>query len=484
MKPNRKTQIAIFPTSFGHQNAAALTSHNVGPAAVAAVSKDKLHHAPHVKSNKERVSVADSAKDYLSLQNDDTSDRPLDVEKGLPWKDYHADRHHVKTLGSFVQLLMQKYCKETPGIDDLNRWPPDSAGFTFLVAIDSASSVLDLQNHPLIRHREIECLLGLSMEVLAVNTAIRPLAIIMSPPSDSMIDDGFEGQHTARSTRSLSSSDFEETEATDSDDNEGQQTLANDSDFRSPGLREIDHIELQGTHVPYVVEWKLTANNRTITKDSEHNITITPQALWKRQLKEQVQEVLSRKLPPHKTFRPVDSDVVVSVTDRSQRDFVKRFNELNIDWTLVESQLQEWSHLTRVGKKLRVDVSFNFVLSRQETPSAGRTKRGRRSVSNQMLSNRALQINAKESSTSLASVWPRGQQHDDVANPVGLAVSEPAALLSAATPAANPFGCHRDILDVPGLRDDAMKLYTEWQCSKVRDEGLKLDFRRACDVAL
>ncbi|KAF4920447.1 hypothetical protein CGCF245_v015716 [Colletotrichum fructicola] len=46
----------------------------------------------------------------------------------------------------------------------------------------------------------------------------------------------------------------EETEATDSDDNEGQQTLTNDSDFHSPGLRDIDHIELQGTHVPYVVE--------------------------------------------------------------------------------------------------------------------------------------------------------------------------------------------------------------------------------------
>ncbi|KAK2755641.1 hypothetical protein CKAH01_17310 [Colletotrichum kahawae] len=221
-----------------------------------------------------------------------------------------------------------------------------------------------------------------------------------------MIDDGFEGQHTARSTRSLSSFDFEETEATDSYDNEGQQTLANDSDFRSPGLRDIDHIELQGTHVPYVVEWKWTANNRTITKDSEHNITITPQALWERQLKEQVQEVLSRKLPPHKTFRLVDSDVVVSVTDRSQRDFVKRFNELNIDWTLVESQLQEWSYLTRVRKRLRVDVSFNFVLSRQETPLAGRTKRRRRSVSNQMLSDRALQIDAEESSTSLAPVWP------------------------------------------------------------------------------
>ncbi|KAF6833354.1 hypothetical protein CPLU01_05548 [Colletotrichum plurivorum] len=285
----------------------------------------------------------------------------------------------------------------------------------------------------------------------------------MSPPSDSIVDDGFEGQHTARSTRSLSSIDFDETEATDSDDSLGQQPLANDRDFRSPGLHDTDHNELQGTHVPYVVEWKLTANNRTITKDSEHNITIAPQEFWERQLKEQVQEVLSRKLPPQKTFRPVDSDVVVSVTDRSQRDF---------------------SHLTRVGKKLRIDVSFNFVLSRQETPSAGRTKCGRRSVSDQMLSDRDLQIVAEELSTSLASVWRRSQQHVDIDNPVGLAVLESAALLSVTTPAISPLGCHRDILDIPGLRDDAMKLYTEWQCSKVRDEGLKLDFCRACGVAL
>ncbi|KAF4880973.1 hypothetical protein CGCFRS4_v016021 [Colletotrichum fructicola] len=386
----------------------------------------------------------------------------------------------------------------------------------------------------------------------------------MSRPSDLIVDDGFKGQHTARSTRSLSSFDFDETEATDSDDNLGQQILANDRDFPSPGLHSTDHNELQGAHMPYVVEWKLTANNRTITKDSEHNITIAPQAFWERQLKEQVQEVLRRKLPPHKTFRPVDSDVVVSVTERSQRDLVKRFDELNIDWTMVESQLQEWSHLTRAGKKLRIDISFNFVVSRQETTSVGRTKRRRRSVTDQMLSDRALQINAEESSTSLAPVWPSvynlmrctgppcragpycwrdratqkhyqlkthhlrslvkyakregmlkthddmpdflrdqlyaeeesyrrrrrrldstgSQHHVDVDNPVGLAVLEPAALPPATTPAVNPLGYHRDILDIPGLRDDAMELYTEWQCSKIRDEGLKLDFRRACDVAL
>ncbi|OHE90321.1 FAD-binding domain-containing protein [Colletotrichum orchidophilum] len=57
-------------------------------------------------------------------------------------------RRHLTALSRVVQLLMQKYCKETPGIDDLGRWPPDSDGFTFLVAIDSASSVVELQNVP------------------------------------------------------------------------------------------------------------------------------------------------------------------------------------------------------------------------------------------------------------------------------------------------------------------------------------------------
>ncbi|KAF6803117.1 hypothetical protein CSOJ01_11135 [Colletotrichum sojae] len=146
----------------------------------------------------------------------------------------------------------------------------------------------------------------------------------MSPHSDSTVDDGFEGQHTALSTRSLSSFDFDETDATDSDDISGQQAPANDRGLRSSELDNIDQDDAQASHVPYVIEWKLTTNNRTVTKDSEHNITITPQAFWERHLKEQVREVLKRKLPSHKTFKPVDSDVVVSTTDRSQRDLVKR----------------------------------------------------------------------------------------------------------------------------------------------------------------
>jgi hypothetical protein len=57
---------------------------------------------------------------------------------------------------------------------------------------------------------------------------------------------------------------------------------------------------------------------------------------------------------------------------------------------------------------------------------------------------------------------------------------------SAETPASDPpshaTSAHR--LDIPGLRDVAVNEYSDWQQSKVNDEILKIEFRRARDVAL
>lgn len=39
-------------------------------------------------------------------------------------------------------------------------------------------------------------------------------------------------------------------------------------------------------------------------------------------------------------------------------------------------------------------------------------------------------------------------------------------------------------LDIPGLRDVAVREYSEWQQSKVQDGMLKDEFRRACDAVL
>jgi hypothetical protein len=39
-------------------------------------------------------------------------------------------------------------------------------------------------------------------------------------------------------------------------------------------------------------------------------------------------------------------------------------------------------------------------------------------------------------------------------------------------------------LDVPGLRDIAVRKYNKWQQSNVDDDELKLEFQKACDVIL
>jgi hypothetical protein len=39
-------------------------------------------------------------------------------------------------------------------------------------------------------------------------------------------------------------------------------------------------------------------------------------------------------------------------------------------------------------------------------------------------------------------------------------------------------------LEIPGSRDRAVRVYSEWQQSKVDDDMLKEEFQKACEVAL
>lgn len=57
------------------------------------------------------------------------------------------------------------------------------------------------------------------------------------------------------------------------------------------------------------------------------------------------------------------------------------------------------------GKKLRIDVSFNYVETGQAGASIRGTKRGYTSVSQQMLSERAMLLDAEETSPGQPSIW-------------------------------------------------------------------------------
>lgn len=42
-----------------------------------------------------------------------------------------------------------------------------------------------------------------------------------------------------------------------------------------------------------------------------------------------------------------------------------------MDWPVVGRQLQMWSHLLRIGKTLRINVSFNYMDSGKTPRTAG-----------------------------------------------------------------------------------------------------------------
>ncbi|CZT13844.1 uncharacterized protein RAG0_17336 [Rhynchosporium agropyri] len=104
--------------------------------------------------------------------------------------------------------------------------------------------------------------------------------------------------------------------------------------------------------IHYSIEWTVTFNNKLISKDTEQNLVLAPIFYWPLFLQPKLEKLLCKKLPSNKRDRPDGTNVVVSVTERSERDLTKRFDETDIDWPVVEKQLLAWGELFRAGKKL------------------------------------------------------------------------------------------------------------------------------------
>jgi hypothetical protein len=141
-----------------------------------------------------------------------------------------------------------------------------------------------------------------------------------------------------------------------------------------------------------------------LTNDTEQNLVLAPGAFWDQTLKPKLQQLLAKKTPRNKCYEPDETNVIVSVTDRSQRDLTKRFDELDIDWGVVENQLVAWSHLLRDGRQLRIDISFIYKEITQQVAARTQQTTRRGGVTATQLTERAELLEEQEA-TGLTTIW-------------------------------------------------------------------------------
>lgn len=113
----------------------------------------------------------------------------------------------------------------------------------------------------------------------------------------------------------------------------GSQQQANSQPARLE-LLNIDEWDEEKTYdedlpscIHYPIEWKVTLHNKIVSRDTEQNIVLVPSVYRPLFLQPKLEKLICRKVPSNKRVRPDDTNVVVSVTGRSERDLTKRFDE-------------------------------------------------------------------------------------------------------------------------------------------------------------
>ena len=85
------------------------------------------------------------------------------------------------------------------------------------------------------------------------------------------------------------------------------------------------------TCIHYSIEWRVTVNKRMVSLDTEQDVVLAPALSWRLLLYHKLEMVLTRKIAKNRPIKSEDTNIVISVTERSQRNLIKRFNDTNVN---------------------------------------------------------------------------------------------------------------------------------------------------------
>jgi hypothetical protein len=112
-----------------------------------------------------------------------------------------------------------------------------------------------------------------------------------------------------------------------------------------------------------------------------------------------LKDLVGKKFPQKKVELD-DTAIVVSVNHRNQPDLTLSCDKSDVDWPAVEKQLLGWGDLFRTGKKLTLNMSFNYTEGSHTQSSGSRStdKRGTSSATQHMLRDRKQKLMLKNRS--------------------------------------------------------------------------------------
>jgi hypothetical protein len=177
--------------------------------------------------------------------------------------------------------------------------------------------------------------------------------------------------------------------------------------------RDRTYDEIPPTCLCLTIGWKVTLNGKPITRDTEQDVVLTLPSYWELFLQPKLEKVVGKKRRQKKNMTLEDTNVAVSVTERSEPDLIKQYEGTDIDWSTIERQLVKWGELFRAGKKLRVDLSFNYDGAGQQSAAGSLKKvdkRSARSATQRMRAELDAQLEAEQEASGQPSVWPKVYQ--------------------------------------------------------------------------
>lgn len=90
------------------------------------------------------------------------------------------------------------------------------------------------------------------------------------------------------------------------------------------------------SRIRYTIEWKVAVGNKAISKDTEQDVVLAPAVYRRTYLQPKVEKLVAKKLSQGRQVEYDDTSVVASVNGRSERDLCKRYDDMHVDWLVVE----------------------------------------------------------------------------------------------------------------------------------------------------